>query len=468
MFFGQVFSLAANLGVTVLLARQLGQAGFGLFSYAVVNVGLFAIIADFGMQAILVRELSRSRWTRTEILGAAVTIKALLAIITIALAIVVSWKTVSSPALFQIIVIIALSILISPKFAVFRIVFESPFHATLWMQVPMLLQLLDSVLMLGVMYLLVQSGAGLKTMVIAYSLSNLPGFLLIVYACAKNFPFRPAINRDLIGYLLRQSFSLFLYLLFMTLFGSVDVLLLEKMQGEASVGIYAAAMRLASPLLFIPNAIVSSLLPVLSKYHESSNENFTKAFHLGLKMLFLVAIALAIATTFLGSQVIHLLYSSEYGESAGPLIILMWGQVFLFLNFYFANVLTSANQQRITFFAAATMFATNFLANWLFIPLLGISGAAFAKLTSSAFGLMVLLIAINRIFTLDLNRFLFRGALVAVAFAGGLSLLSWVPLGISIIVSSGIFILLVTISGVFNNEERTLFKSMIPTAMSRK
>jgi len=468
VFFGQVFSLAANLGVTVLLARQLGQAGFGLFSYAVVYVGLFAILADFGMQAILVRELSRRQWSATEILGNAIIIKTLLSIIAIAFIIFSAWTTSSSSTLFQIIIIIALSIVISPKFAVFRIVFEAPFHASLQMQVPMLLQLFDSLLMLGVIYVLAQLNASLETMVIGYSLANLPGFLLIVYACAKKFPFRLTINRRLIRFLLGQSFPILLYTLFMTLFGSVDVLLLKGFQGEAGVGVYSAAMRLTSPLLFIPNAIVSSLLPVLSNYHERSNENFTKAFHLGLKIVFLIALALAIAATFLGSQVIDLLYSSEYAASAGPLIILMWSQVFLFLIFYFANALISANQQRTAFIAAATMFATSLLANWLLIPAFGITGAAFAKLISSAFGWMVLLIAISRIFTLDLNHFILRGAMFAIAFAVGLALLSRAPLCVTIFVSPAIFVLLVTISGVFNSEERAIFRSMLPIAMLRK
>jgi len=468
VFFGQVFSLAANLGVTVLLARQLGQAGFGLFSYAVVYVGLFAIIADFGMQAILVRELSRRRWTESEILGNAIIVKALLSIITIAVIIFLAWTTASSSTLFEILIIIALSILFSPKFAVFRIVFESPFHASLRMQVPMLLQVLDSALMLGVIYALSQSGASLETMVIGYSLSNLPGFLLIVFACAKSFPLRLAINRELIRFLLWQSFPLLLYSILMALFNGVDVLLLKGFQGDGGVGVYSAATRLTAPLLFIPHTVASSLLPVLSDFHERSNDKLTKTFHLGLKIILLAAVGLAIGTTFLGSHVVRILYSAEYGASGGPLIILMWSQAFMFLNFYFVNVLTSVNQQRTTFFAAAAMFATNFLANWLLIPALGISGAAFAKLISSACGSAVLLIAVRKTFTLELNHFLWRATLLAAAFAGGLALLGRVPFGMSIIFASAIFILLIMVTGVFNSEERAVFRSMIPISKLRK
>jgi O-antigen/teichoic acid export membrane protein len=468
VFFGQVFSLAASLGVTVLLARHLGQAGFGLFSYAAVFVSLFAIIADFGMQAILVRELSRRQWSEAKILGNAVILKFLLSIVAITFIVASAWITALSSTLFQVIAVLAIGILISPKFLVFRIVFEAPFHASLQMQVPMLLQLLDSLLLLGVAYALTQAGADLETLVIGYSLSNLPGFLLIVYSCVKSFPFRLAIDRELIRFLLWQSFPLLLYTLFMTLFGGVDVLLLKGFQGEGSVGLYSAAMRLVSPLLFIPNVVVSSLLPVLSDYHERSDENFTKAFHLGVKVIILVAVALAIATTFLGAQAIQLLYSSAYGASAGPLITLMWSQAFLFLNFYFANALISVNQQRTTFFAAATMFITSLLANWLLIPVLGISGAAFARLFSCACGFIVLLIAIGRAFTLDLNQFLLRVILLGASFAAGLALMSRVPFILSLFVTVAMFVLLVMITGVFTKDEREIFKSLIPIPIFRK
>lgn len=468
VFLGQIFSLAANLGVIILIARHLGQAGFGIFSYATVLVGLFAIVADFGMQAILVRELSRRRWSAAEILGNAVIVKACLAIITIAFIITAAWTTSSSPALFKIIVVLAVSILITPKFAVFRIVFEAPFHAALQMHMPMLLQLLDSVLLLGVTYALTQSGANLETLVLGYSLSNLPGFLLIVHACVKRFPFRLTANREVIRFLLRQSFPLLLYTLFVTLYGGVDVLMLKSFQGEGGVGIYSAAMRLTSPLLFFPNAVVSSLLPVLSDYHERSNENFSKAFHLGLKVIFLVAIALAIGTTFLGSQVIRLLYSAEYDASIAPLIILMWSQAFFFLNFYFANALISVNQQRMTFVAAVAMFITNVPANWLLIPALGISGAAFAKLISTACGFVVLLVAIGKAFTLRLNRFLLRITLLGAIFAGGLALLSQTHLLLSLGVSTVIFVLLVIFTGVFDEDERKIFASMLQISIFRK
>ena len=61
VLFGQAFSLLANLAVTVMMARYLGEAGFGIFSYGLVFASFFALIADFGMKPIIVWELARDQ-----------------------------------------------------------------------------------------------------------------------------------------------------------------------------------------------------------------------------------------------------------------------------------------------------------------------------------------------------------------------------------------------------------------------
>ena len=57
---GQVAVSAAQFASSTIRARSLSVHDFGEFAYAAALVSLFAIIADFGMTLILVRELSRA------------------------------------------------------------------------------------------------------------------------------------------------------------------------------------------------------------------------------------------------------------------------------------------------------------------------------------------------------------------------------------------------------------------------
>ncbi len=467
VFLGQVATLGANAVFTIILARTLGQNRFGLFSYALVFVGIFAIIADFGMQTILVREIARPRWKPAELLGNAVIIKIILSFLAIIITIIVAWLAGYPQELFVIIIILALSIPVTYKFYTLRAIFEAHFNASLKMTVPILCQLLDSLLLVGITYKLAQSGAGLEKMVIGYVLSNLPGLVLTIYAAARRVPFRFAINKELSWFLLRESFPLWIYTILVTISGSVDVLFLRELRGESAVGLYSAALRLTSPLLFIPQGIVVSLFPLLSRYHEQSDEKLTIAFHLGMKAILLLALTLAIATTFLGSEVIKLLYSDEFSGSAKPLIILMWSQAFFFLSFFVTNTLTSVNQQQIPYYAAAAMLLTNVIASWILIQAFGVQGAAIAKLVSIIVGAAVLFFAISRILVLHLDQLLVRTSASCICFAGIMALLNRAQIGIAIIGPVGLVFTLVTIWSAFNRQERLILLSSIRASVSK-
>jgi O-antigen/teichoic acid export membrane protein len=468
VFFGQVFSLVANLGATVLLARYLGHSGFGLFSYALAFVSIFALVADFGMQTIIVRELASRRWNPIELLGNAVFIKIILCLVTIGLTILAAWIGGYSQSLLIIIIILSFNIPVTSKYYTLRTVFEAQFNVSLQMHVPVLFQLFDSLVLIGATYGLVQSGASLEVLALGYLLSNMPGLILILYAATRQVPFRLAMSKKIILFLAKESLPLWIYTIFMTLAGNLDILLLRNLQGDAAVGLYSAALRLTSPWTFIPQAIVASLFPILSHYHTRSEEKLSLAFHLGMKATILVALALAIVTTFLGPQIISFIYTPEYGAAAIPWIILMWSQAFFFMIFFFTSALTSVNQQRVTFHAATAIFLTNALCNWVLIPKLGMQGAALARLFCSVSGLVVLAIAAARIFTLHLRQLLPQVIAIGVFFACGVALLSRVQFGISLVASFGIFLLLVMMSGIFNEKERAVLKSMIPNPTYRK
>ncbi len=461
VFFAQLISLGASMGVTILMARHLGRDGFGLFSYALVFVNIFAMLADFGMQTILVREMARPRWDPAELLSGAVFIKGSLSLIAIALTITAAWAIGYPHKLFVVITILAFSIPVSFKFYTFRAIFESHFNATLRMQVPMLFQLLDSLLLLGVIAALVYHHASLEPLVMAYVLCYLPGFLLTVYVATRRIKIRRTFSKKLIAFLLKESLPLWIYTILMTLAVSVDSFLLRELQGEAALGVYSAALRLTSPLLFIPQGIAASFLPLLSRYHQESPGKKAFAFNLGIKITLLPAVALAVAATFLGAELIQLLYSEAYSDSAEPLIILMWSQAFFFLGYFLTNALTSTDLQRMAYPAAAAMLLSNSAASSILIQKLGANGAAIAKFVSHFVGFVVLVISTRKTFSLDWDQLIFKsiryGLFLAVIFA----LLRHLHSNIFFVGAIGFLFMISLAWAVLNRDERALFSILI-------
>jgi len=56
---GELIFRLVSLVVTIYLARYLGTAGFGKYSFVFAYLAFFNIITDLGLQTILVREMSR-------------------------------------------------------------------------------------------------------------------------------------------------------------------------------------------------------------------------------------------------------------------------------------------------------------------------------------------------------------------------------------------------------------------------
>ena len=62
----------------IYIARYLGEVGFGKYSFALAFTGLFAIIASFGMNNYIIRELARNKEQASEYLTNVSVIKLLL------------------------------------------------------------------------------------------------------------------------------------------------------------------------------------------------------------------------------------------------------------------------------------------------------------------------------------------------------------------------------------------------------
>lgn len=386
MMFGQIAALMANLGVTVLLARYLGESSFGLFSYALVFVSFFAILADFGMKPILVREMAQHPEQTAIILGNVLIIKLVLGLIAVILVVSAAFVLKIPAELQLVIVLLAANILFSSKSYTFRIVFESLFHVRQQMEKPILWQTLDAITLILVIAAMVLSQASLPALAAAYVLSNLPGFVLTIRGAYKIVKPKIVWVQKLNHMLLRESFPLFLYAMVMTLYDRLDVILLEAMKAQEDVGLYAAAFRLVSPLNFVPMAVVTTLYPLMSKYGVTSSEKLNRTFSSGMKILFVIIVPLAVGATFFSDTIFSLLYTAAYQQAAPVFGILMWAEVFVFLNFFIADFNNSGGRQTLNLKAATFMCAANLGLNLLMIPRWNITGASMAKLTTSILG----------------------------------------------------------------------------------
>jgi O-antigen/teichoic acid export membrane protein len=388
---GQVVSMAITMVVIVSFARSLGEAGFGTFSFLIAFIGIFAIIADFGLGPILLREMARTEFDPGLLLGNVLFLRGLLTAFVFIAVNVAGHVLRFSGELLLLANIMAVNILFSSKLPIQRGIFESVFRVNLRMEIPVFLSVLDSVALLVLTVLFIQGSPSLLLVTVIYTLSNLPGFLLLVFLSAKRVVPKITPRVDYIRFIVKEAMPLALYVAIGTMYDKLDVLFLKVFTSDVDVGVYSAAMRLTSPLNFLPNALAVSFFPLVSRYHLDSDEKVSILYTFAMKTLLVIGVAIAIYVTFTGERIIEILYGGRFSGAVIPLVILIWAQAFVFLNFFQVDFNTAVDQQKVNSTFALILFCTNIILNLLLILHWGLLGASVAKLASVVVGSAYLL-----------------------------------------------------------------------------
>ncbi len=342
---------------------------------------------------------------------------------------------------------------------VVRELLATPFKANLKMHYPMTLAVLDNFVLFIMILLIPMMHDAVLYFVIAYAISNLPGFVLLFYFLFKKFgyKFKFTLKRSL--WLLKESLPLFGFVILTTIFLQIDVVILKLFKGNYDVGIYSAGARLTMPLSIIPGAIVTTVFPILVQ-RLSDKESTEFITNLVIKLLFFISFVLAAVFSFESREIVTLIFGKEYASSALSASILYWCQIFLFFNFYSLSVLIASNKQHYNFIYSAIQVVVNVALNFLLIPSYSYAGAANAKLIASFASFLFILYALNKFgFRPSIGRYkiLVWSLLLAIILFG----LSYFPLLLYLIISGAVIFLLTLILKVFSDEELIVFFRLV-------
>ena len=131
--------------------------------------------------------------------------------------------------------------------------------------------------------------------------------------------------------ILKESYILFLSLLFATLYLYVDVVMLSKMRTNAEVGIYSAASNIVIALIFVPLMYANSIYPTISRFYITS-KNPLPVYEKSFKYMLMLGCPIAAGLFVLSDKIINFLYFKQYAQSAA--VLMVWsGYILLkFLN----------------------------------------------------------------------------------------------------------------------------------------
>jgi len=368
--------------LSILLARYLGDIGFGKFSLALAFPYLFIAFADFGLGILTIREVSRDRTLASKYLGNLTLAKLVLSIATF-LFIVIVINAMNYPSDTVAAVYILGGYLIVDSFNAFL---RSIFRAFEKMLYEAVVRILERALTFGLVVWFIHLQYGLLPISLSFVISVCIGFILTAALVMKKFA-RPRfeIDKAFLKKALSEAWPFAITGLLTMLYFRVDTVMLSAMKGDAEVGWYNAAYNIIFGLTFIPWSYIGAVFPVMSRYFNSSKDSLFKLGVKSFKYLTIVGFPISIGVTLLASRIMSLLYGEEYANGVLALQILIWSFFAMCLCGTLTATLNSMNKQRIVAIGMSITVVLNIILNFILIPKYSLMGAAVATLVVCVF-----------------------------------------------------------------------------------
>ncbi|WP_230740897.1 flippase [Methanooceanicella nereidis] len=373
LMLAQIISTVFGFFYLVIIARYLGDAGFGVLSFALAVTGMFSVVADLGLSVLTTREIARNKSLAGKYIGNLTMVKLVLSVITFGLI----FATVMILGYPQETVIVVCLVAISTILMTFTNLFYGIFQAYDEMKYQGVGQFLNSLIMFSGVVVVEQLGYGIIEFSLVYCIAAATVFIYSIATCARKFV-APRIEIDMkfIKPTFMEALPYGMSGLFVTIFYWIGSVMLSYMHGDEAVGWYNGAYRLILFILFIPTMVSVSIFPAMARLHVSSQDMLRFATDKYFKYMAVIALPMGVGTTLLADKIILTIFGSEYVNSIIVLQVLIWSAVFIFLGSAFARLLESSNMQMAVTKITATCMVLNITLNLILIPVYSYVGAS--------------------------------------------------------------------------------------------
>ncbi|MFC1810813.1 flippase [Patescibacteria group bacterium] len=383
-----------SLVVIKIITSYLSVGKYGEYTNVYEFLALFAIIADFGLYTIAVREMSKDEKDIPKILGNILTIRVLVGVIVLA-GVMVGGFMIPSHQGTQI--PFAIMIATTASFiALINGTMTSVLQEKYKMQYAATAQIFGKIIQVSYMGLVafvlfnLDKANGFYHLFLAGILGNLAMLIFTIFVIQRYTPIRLRFDRDRIKYILKQAAPYGLALFFSNIYFRADAILVFNMRGREEAGLYGVAARLLEALAILPIFFMNAVLPTLTKHIKEKRESYKKILQYTFDFQLILSLPFLVGGFILAIPLIHLIAKPEfvsdltvgfYGSDIA-LQIVLFSFVLIALNVIFNFTLIAIGKQAHLVWINGICATFNIIANLIVIPILGFRGAAMATVAS--------------------------------------------------------------------------------------
>jgi len=375
----RIIGVALSLISIGLIARYLGKEGFGSYSLVLAFLYTFNILADLGLYSLMTREISRSGANEEKIASNIFTIRLVSLVFFLGLAILIVWFF---PYSFQIKLGVAIGSIAYFLMSATQVLMGI-FQKRLRIDKPSLAEFIGRLVQLFLIVLFIFLDLGFFVILFALIISTLVIFV-INWLFARSY-IKLSLDFDFLLWkkLLKAAFPIAASIVLTLIYFKLDTIFLSlgsinrfSENPIIDVGIYNVAYKVLEGLIFFPAMFVGLMMPFLSRFAFSNQDNFKKIFQKTLDVLIIFIVPLIIAILILSLPIVVLIGGDEFSASAKPLQILSIAVGLIFLGTLFGHSIIALDKQKAGAWIYLGGMVFNVVANLIFIPKYSYVGAA--------------------------------------------------------------------------------------------
>ncbi len=406
-----VGSKLVTLLLYAVMARELGEASFGVFVFALAFVMLVTTLANFGQDGILTREVARDRNLIHRYFANTLALKLAVAGPALALALAVAWAIGMDGETRLVILFIGIATVVEALIQTCFAAYQAFEQLSLMPAVVITQRVVTTIPAILAMVFL---EAGVVAVAAIYAAGTLVAIVLALVLLARRVT-RPRLETDPRSWwpLMRVAAPLGLAGVFITVLLRVDTAMLAFFESDAVVGNYGAAYRLFEASLLVSWSVMAAVYPVFSRLGRNTEPPVSLVYERALKLVLAPTLPIAVGAILLGGPLVHLVYGSGF-DDAGTALAWLGPAVVLYPVAQISGALLVAQNRQVALAVVYGLVALeNVLANLVLIPAFSLEGAAAgASLSQALLVVPLLLLARQSAGTIDARRVL-AGPLIA-------------------------------------------------------
>ena len=465
-FFASAITIPLGFIITLLLGRYLGADDLGLYRMALTIYGIALIVAAFGIPAVIIKYVAEYKNNRTrsnQIISSGIITALFLGIGYTALFYFLSGifaEMFNMPELSNLLKILSIVF----PFALVNGALLGLLNGIREMKKHAVTTIINSVLMVIFTVTLIFYGFGAVGAVIGLVLSSVCTLFYLIFITKKYFEITFNEYVPTTKSMLSFGSKIIASNAINQVNYHADILLVGYFLTAKDVGYYAVAVGLSKFFWIIPQAFQKITYPATSEFWANNNHSALQLM-IDKSMKYSACILLPIGLTagFFANDIITMMFGDKFIFSVSPLLILLIGAIINGATTRaIGSSLTGVGRPDLPLKMVGISATINIILNVLFIPYLGIAGAAIATTTSllvSTFLTMLLTIKILKV-KIDFRWY------VEIFGITLLSILAFMYLSFFNRIFVGIFILciyvLIIIIFLLTKEDRKYFMELIP------